>query len=153
MRNQIMITTLVRNETTCSPTTARWGSAMLAPHGKTKPEAWRYGTCQPPRNRAVVMPAITTVSRKSAMANMPNFMPLDEVADDLRLAFRGVEGNALGRGDARGEEQDERGRLRQQAPRRDPVAEELRQQRLALPARDVLHVERAVDHDHAHDGG
>ena len=33
------------------------------------------------------------------------------------------------------------------------LAEELRQQRLALAARDVLHVERAVHHDHAHDRG
>ena len=76
MRNQISITTLVRKAITWIPVTRRWGSATSMPHGNENPDEPRYGTCQPPRKSAVVMPAITTVSRKSAMANMPNFIPL-----------------------------------------------------------------------------
>ena len=39
------------------------------------------------------------------------------------------------------------------APGGNPAAEDLRQERLALAARDVLEVQRAVHHHHAHDGG
>ena len=49
---------------------------MASPPGRWKPSRKSQGTCQPPRKSAVVIPATTTVSTKSAIRNMPNFIPL-----------------------------------------------------------------------------
>ena len=57
-------------------TLAAGASASVPPPGNRKPSANRYGTCQPPRNSDVHMPAMTVVSTMSVIRNMPNFMPL-----------------------------------------------------------------------------
>src|SRR2546427_7992098 len=54
------------------------------------------------------------------------FRSLDEVADDLGLALRHVEGDPLGGGDAGGEEDDERRELGDDAPLGEPAPEEIR---------------------------
>ena len=73
---KIITTTLNENAPTWSSATRRCGSPRLLPQGNRKPVSERYGTCQAPRKSDVVSPATTTVSRKSAIANMPNFIPL-----------------------------------------------------------------------------